>query len=109
MAFFIGNRGGLGSNSREGEFDAKRKAGGSTPVSDKRMSAKEQALRSNVADNLTAPANQDEDAKKHLFYKILSNGFLEPFAQVESVLTYFFVRWGLSPFKQLYKFHYPRF
>ena len=33
----------------------------------KRMSAKEQALRSNVADNLTAPANQDEDAEKRLF------------------------------------------
>ncbi len=47
-------------NSRESEFDAKRKAGGCTPVSDKRMSAKEQALRSNVADNLTAPATQDE-------------------------------------------------
>ena len=39
----------------------------------------------------------------------MRNGFLEPFVQVESVLTYFYVRCVLSPFKQLYKFHYPRF
>ena len=97
--FFYWHLGVVDENSRESEFDAKRKAGGSTPVSDKRMSAKEQALRSNVADNLTAPATQDEDAKKQLFYKILSNGFLEPFAQLESVLTYSFVRCGTFAFQ----------
>ena len=56
----------LGENSRGREFDAKRKASGSAPVSDKRMSEKEQALRSNVADNPSAPATQDEEALMRL-------------------------------------------
>ncbi len=32
-------------------------------------------------------------------YKISSNVFLEPFVQVESVLTYFFVRCGTFAFQ----------
>ena len=53
-------------NRQEGSMP-KRKASGSAPVSNKRMSEKEQALRSNGADNLSAPANQDEDALMRLF------------------------------------------
>ena len=34
----------------------------------KRMNATEQALHSNVADNPSAPANQDEDALMRFFY-----------------------------------------
>ena len=50
-------------NRQEGSTP-KRKARGSAPVSNKRMSEKEQALRSNVADNPSAPANNRRAVRK---------------------------------------------
>ena len=53
-------------NRQEGSTP-KRKASVSAPVSNKRMSEKEQALRSNVADNPSAPAKKKVTVKVAFF------------------------------------------
>ena len=77
--FFYWYLGEVDENSRGSEFDAKRKAGGCMPVSETNEREGTSIAERNVADNLTAPATQDEDALMRFFYKILSNGFLERF------------------------------
>ena len=59
-------------NRQEGSTP-KRKAGGSAPVSNKRMSEKEQALRSNVADNPSASAKKKVTVKVAFFSEVLND------------------------------------
>ena len=65
--FFYWHLGEVDENSRESEFDAKRKAGGCMPVSETNEREGTSIAERNVADNLIAPASQDEDAEMRLF------------------------------------------